>query len=76
MGRVELATGALGESFDPHRGERLVRGSQLIAGVDSTICASQTLAEEEPGTREVGRDAGAFQPLDGFDVTLSAAGEN
>jgi hypothetical protein len=42
-GGQELAPGAVGEGLDPHHGEHLVGGAQLLARVDAPALAPQRL---------------------------------
>ena len=48
----------------PIVGEHLVRGAQLLAGVDAAVLAAQPLAVEQVRAGERDADAGAAEPLD------------
>ncbi len=63
-GGLQLARGALGERLDAHRREHLVRGAQLLAGVQAPLLAAQPFAVEEMGASELGADPRAGEPLD------------
>ena len=63
-GGQQLTLGALGERLGAHAREQLERGAQLVAGVDAAPLASQPLAIEQVGPRELHAHAGAPQPLD------------
>ena len=66
--RGELAARPLGEGFRPHLRERLVRVAQLIAGLSSSVRASQPLAVEQAGAGEVPLHTCRGQAVDGVAV--------
>ena len=63
-GGEQLAAGAFGERLASHRGEHLVRGAQLLAGVEAAALAAQPLAVEEMRAGQLGAHAGAAEPVD------------
>ena len=60
----QLAPGALGEGLGAEVGEALVRGAQLLAGVDALTGPPQPFAVEQVGAGELDADPGAAEPLD------------
>ena len=67
-GCEELATGALGEGLGAHAVEHVVGGSQLLAGVEPSLFASQPLAVQQVSPGEMHDDPAAPQPLDRLEV--------
>src|SRR5216683_6600142 len=63
-GGPQLARGSFGEPIGSHPSEHLVRGAQLLAGVDAATLATQPLAVEQIGAGELDPEAGAAEPVD------------
>src|SRR6266568_8041533 len=63
-GREQLARGSFGEAVSSHGGEHLVRGAQLLAGIDPPVLPAQPLPVEEVGAGERHPDAGAGEAVD------------
>src|SRR2546423_130992 len=66
----QLARGALLEPLHAHRREHLVRGAQLLAGIQAPFPAAQPFAVEEVGASELRADPGAGEPLDRLAVEV------
>ena len=67
-GGEQLPAGAFGEGLGADRGEQVVGGAQLVAGVDPPVLAAQPLAVQQVGAGEVGPQRGAAEPLDRLGV--------
>src|SRR5690348_17409405 len=52
-GGPQLARGPVGEPAGSHGGEHLMRGAQLLAGVDAPVLPAQPLAVQEMGAGEL-----------------------
>jgi hypothetical protein len=57
-------TGALGKPLGPDVAEHSVGGSELLAGVDAPVLATQPFAVYEPGASEVDHATAALEPVD------------
>src|SRR4029453_8420136 len=66
--RQELTPGALGERLHADRGELVVGGSKVGAGVDPAILAAQPLAVEQVSPGELGAQSCPPQVLDRLSV--------
>ena len=69
-GGLEFPPCTLGESLDAHGCERLKRGPQLIAGIDTPMLAAQPLAIAQAGTGQMRRHPGLAQQVDGLAVQV------
>src|SRR3984893_1028162 len=72
-GGQQLASGALGETFGPHRDEHPVGGAQVFAGVGSPALAAEPLTVEEVGAGQRPAHAGAGEPGDRLAVEAVGA---
>ena len=63
-GGQQFAPGALGERRGTHRGQYLVRGPELRAGVCAAALAAQPFAVEQMGAGEFRAEPGTAQPVD------------
>src|SRR5262249_45269302 len=61
---TQLARGSFRECAGSHGPEDLVRGAQLLAGVDAPACAAQPLAVEQMGAPEFHADPSAAKAVD------------
>src|SRR5262249_29716368 len=63
-GGEQFTPGPLRESLDAHRGQHVVGGPQLVAGVRAAALAAQPLAVEQVCAGQFRADSGAAEPLD------------
>src|SRR3954465_12683889 len=64
----QLPRGALRERVHAHRREHLVRGAQLLAGIQAPFQAAEPFAVEQVGAGELWADPRAGEALDGLAV--------
>src|SRR5829696_422168 len=64
----ELPAGPVRERLGAHGEERVVRGPEVLPGVDTPVLAPEPLAVEEVGASCLGADGAPVQPLDRLEV--------
>src|SRR5437868_8671516 len=69
-GGEQFPARALGEGFGADRVEQVVRGVQLVAGVEPPVLATEPLTVEEVGPGKLEPERCATQPLDRLGVAL------
>ena len=69
-GGKQFAARALGEAVGPDRGEQVVGGVQLVAGVEPPVLATEPLTKKQVGSGQLRPKLGAAEPLDRLGVAV------